>query len=51
MKSVHEAATHLAMLKHQEADVAYGIFGTPAKEVRRDPNLKLEALHGQATQG
>jgi len=50
MKSVPEATTRLAMLKHQEADVAYGIFGTLAEEVRRDPNLKLEALRGQATQ-
>jgi peptide/nickel transport system substrate-binding protein len=50
MKSVPEATTRLAMLKRQEADVAYGIFGTLAEEVRRDPNLKLEVLQGQATQ-
>jgi peptide/nickel transport system substrate-binding protein len=50
MKSVPEATTRLAMLKQQEADVAYGLFGTLAEEVRRDPNLKLEALQGQATQ-
>jgi peptide/nickel transport system substrate-binding protein len=50
MKSVPEATTRLAMLKQQEADVAYGIFGTLAEEVRRDPNLKLEVLQGQATQ-
>jgi len=30
--------------------VAYGIFGTLAEEVHRDPNLKLEVLRGQATQ-
>src|SRR4030095_12444054 len=30
--------------------VAYGIFGPLAEEVRRDPNLKLENLTGQATQ-
>jgi peptide/nickel transport system substrate-binding protein len=50
MKSVPEATTRLAMLKQQEADVAYGIFGTLAEEVRRDPNLKLEVVQGQATQ-
>jgi ABC-type transport system substrate-binding protein len=50
MKSVPDATTRLAMLKKQEADVAYGIFGTLAEEVRRDPNLKLEVLQGQATQ-
>ncbi len=50
MKSVPEATTRLAMLKQQEADVAYGIFGPLAEEVRRDPHLKLEVLQGQATQ-
>jgi len=43
MKSVPEATTRLAMLKKQEADVAYGILGALAEEVERDPNLKLEA--------
>ena len=43
MKSVPEATTRLAMLKKQEADVAYGILGALAEEVQRDPNLKLEA--------
>jgi peptide/nickel transport system substrate-binding protein len=50
MKSVPEATTRLAMLKQQEADVAYSIFGTLAEEVRRDPNLKLVPITGQATQ-
>lgn len=50
MKSVPEATTRLAMLKRQEADVAYGLFGTLAEDVRNDPNLKLEAVQGQATQ-
>ena len=50
MKSVPEATTRLAMLKQQEADVAYGLFGPLAEEVRRDSNLKLEVLQGQATQ-
>ena len=50
MKSVPEATTRLAMLKKREADVAYGIFGTLAEEVRRDPSLQLVAITGQATQ-
>src|SRR5262249_15305388 len=36
--------------KQQEADVAYALFGTLAEEVRRDSNLRLEVLQGQATQ-
>lgn len=43
LKSVPEATTRLAMLKKQEADVTYGIYGALAEEVQRDPNLKLEA--------
>ena len=35
MKSVPEATTRLAMLKRQEADVTYGIFGPLAEDVRR----------------
>jgi peptide/nickel transport system substrate-binding protein len=50
MKSVPEATTRLAMLKRQEADVAYGLFGTLAEDVRNGPHLKLEAVQGQATQ-
>jgi peptide/nickel transport system substrate-binding protein len=41
MKSVPEATTRLAMLKRQEADVTYGLYGPLAEEVRRDPNLQL----------
>ncbi len=43
MKSVPEATTRLTMLKKQEADVAYGLYGPLAEEVQRDPSLKLEA--------
>ena len=43
-KSVPEATTRLAMLKKQEADVAYGLYGTLAEEVRRDAHLKLEPV-------
>jgi peptide/nickel transport system substrate-binding protein len=49
-KSVPEETTRLAMLKKGGADIAYGLFGTLAEEVRRDPKLKLEALLGGATQ-
>ena len=45
-KSVPEATTRLAMVKQGEADVAYGLFGTLAEEVRRDPALKLEVVPG-----
>jgi ABC-type transport system substrate-binding protein len=38
------------MLKRQEADVAYGIFGPLAEEVRRDPSLKLEPVVPPGTQ-
>ena len=48
-KSVPEATTRLAMVKQGEADVAYGLFGTLAEEVRRDPMLKLEVVLGGAT--
>jgi peptide/nickel transport system substrate-binding protein len=44
MKSIPEATTRLAMLKKQEADVAYAIFGPLAEEVQRDPSLKLEPV-------
>src|SRR6266581_5412439 len=44
MKSVPEATTRLAMLKKQEADVTYGLFGPLAEEVRRNPSLQLEPV-------
>src|SRR5262245_54608007 len=50
MKSVPEATTRLAMLKKQEADVTYGLYGALGEEVRRDPNLKLEPVVPPATQ-
>jgi peptide/nickel transport system substrate-binding protein len=48
-KSVPDATTRLAMVKKGEADVAYGLFGALAEEVRRDPKLKLESVLGGAT--
>jgi peptide/nickel transport system substrate-binding protein len=50
MKSVPEATTRLAMLKKQEADITYGLFGALGEEVRRDPNLKLEPVVPPGTQ-
>ena len=37
------------MLKRQEADVAYGVYGPVAEEIQRDPNLTL-ACRGQTVQ-
>jgi peptide/nickel transport system substrate-binding protein len=42
LKSVPDPATRLAMLKNQEADVTYAIYGPLAEEVQRDNTLKLE---------
>jgi len=50
LKSVPEATTRLAMLKKQEADVTYGLYGALAEEVRRDANLKLEPVIPPGTQ-
>jgi peptide/nickel transport system substrate-binding protein len=43
-KSVPDPTTRLAMLKKQEADVTYALYGALAEEVRRDPKLKLEPV-------
>jgi peptide/nickel transport system substrate-binding protein len=50
MKSVPDATTRLAMLKKQEADVTYGLYGALGEEVRRDPQLKLEPVVLPGTQ-
>ena len=49
-KSVPEATTRLAMLKQQEADVAYAMYGPLAEEIQRDSSLKLEPVIGQSVQ-
>jgi len=49
-KSVPEPTTRLAMLKRQEADVAYALYGPLAEEVKRDPSLKLEPVVIPSTQ-
>jgi len=41
MKGVPEGSTRLAMLKRQEADIAFVLDGPIAEEVKRDPNLRL----------
>ena len=50
LKGVPEATTRLAMLKKQEADVAYALFGALGEEVRRDANLQLEPVVPPTTQ-
>ncbi len=50
LKSVPEATTRLAMLKKQEADVAYALYGPLAEEVQRDASLKLEPVVIPTTQ-
>jgi peptide/nickel transport system substrate-binding protein len=50
MKSVPEATTRLAMLKKQEVDVTYALYGPLGEEVQRDPSLKLEPVHPPGTQ-
>jgi peptide/nickel transport system substrate-binding protein len=41
MKGVPDGSTRLAMLKRQEADIAFALDGPIAEEVRRDPSLTL----------
>ncbi len=41
MKSVPEGTTRVAMLKKQEADIAFALDGEDAENVRRDPKLQL----------
>src|SRR5262247_990534 len=50
MKGIPEPTTRLAMLKRQEADVAYGVYGAVAEEIQRDANLKLQPAVGQTIQ-
>lgn len=50
LKSVPEATTRLTMLKTQEADMAYALFGALAEEARRDPTLKVEPVLPPTTQ-
>jgi peptide/nickel transport system substrate-binding protein len=47
-KSVTDASTRLAMLKRGEVDIAYLLDAPDAKELKRDPNLKLAFSGGIA---
>src|SRR5499426_1372637 len=49
LKSIPDEATRLAALKRGEVDVAYGIRGALAEELRRTPGLTLKPNVGQAT--
>jgi peptide/nickel transport system substrate-binding protein len=47
-KSVTDASTRMAMLKRGEVDIAYLLDAPDAKELKRDPNLKLAFSGGIA---
>jgi peptide/nickel transport system substrate-binding protein len=49
LKSIPDEATRLAALKRGEVDIAYGIRGALAEELRRTPGLTLKPNVGQAT--
>ncbi len=49
LKSIPDEATRLAALKRGEVDIAYGIRGALAEEIRRSPGLTLKPNVGQAT--
>jgi len=44
LKSVPDESTRLVMLKRGETDVAYGLRGPDAEEVRRTPGLTLKPI-------
>jgi peptide/nickel transport system substrate-binding protein len=43
LKVIPDEATRLAALKRSEVDIAYGLQGEIAEELRRTPNFKLKA--------
>jgi peptide/nickel transport system substrate-binding protein len=49
-KSVPDESTRLAMLKRNEADLAYSIRGALAEEIRRTPGLTLKSTGGAFTE-
>jgi peptide/nickel transport system substrate-binding protein len=49
-KVVPDEATRLAMLKRNEADIAYSIRGALAEEIQRTPGLTLKATSGAFTE-
>jgi peptide/nickel transport system substrate-binding protein len=46
-KAIPDEATRLAALKRGEVDVAYGMSGALAEEIRRTPGLTLKPVAGQ----
>ncbi len=46
-KAIPDEATRLAALKRGEVDIAYGIGGTLAEEMRRTPGLTLKSVAAQ----
>ena len=46
-KAIPDEATRLAALKRGEIDVAYGMSGALAEEIRRTPGLTLKPVAGQ----
>jgi peptide/nickel transport system substrate-binding protein len=48
-KAIPDESTRLAMLKRQEADVAYSIRGALAEELRRTPGLTLKPAYPPGT--
>ena len=47
LKAIPDEATRLAALKRGEVDIAYGMSGALAEEVRRTPGLTLKPVAGQ----
>jgi len=46
-KSIPDESTRLAALKRGEVDIAYGMSGALAEELRRTPGLRLKPVAGQ----
>src|SRR5207249_8313145 len=49
LKGVPEEVTRLAMLKRGEVDIAYGLRGINADEIRRTPGLSLKSVPSYGT--
>src|SRR5881628_1165791 len=47
LKAIPDEATRLAALKRGEVDIAYGMSGALAEELRRTPGLTLKPVAGQ----
>jgi peptide/nickel transport system substrate-binding protein len=49
LRSIPDDTTRLVALKRGEVDIAYGLRGTLAEEIRRTPGLTLKPVLGQVT--